>query len=200
MLFHKKEPAGGPMEFLVVGLGNPGIQYECTRHNAGFLALRALADKQGVTVDRVKFHALIGPAVIGEKRGLLMLPQTYMNESGRAVSEAMRFYKLRPEQVVVLFDDIALPVGQLRIRRKGSGGGQKGMGSIIAEIGSENFPRVRLGVGEKPHPDYDLAAWVLSKFTESEQKTMDEAAARAADAVCLMVSGDIDGAMNRYSR
>lgn len=200
MLFKKKETSGGPVDFLAVGLGNPGIQYERTRHNAGFLALRALADKLGAPVDRLKFHALTGMATVGDRRLLLMLPQTYMNESGRAVSEAMRFYKLRPEQVVVLFDDIALPVGQLRIRRKGSGGGQKGMGSIIAETGSEDFPRVRLGVGEKPHPAYDLAAWVLSKFTEAEQTAMNEAAARAAEAVCLIVEGKIEEAMNRFSR
>ena len=138
--------------------------------------------------------------MIGDKRVLLMMPQTFMNNSGEAVREAMQFYKLSPEQVLVMMDDISLPVGTIRIRRKGSDGGQKGMRSIITLTGSDQFPRVKLGVGEKPHPDYDLAAWVLSKFAKEEQPLMVDAARRAADAACLIVQGETEQAMNQFSR
>lgn len=200
MLFRKKEKPSGPVDFLIVGLGNPGQKYVGTRHNAGFIALEALAAELNVRVDRAQFRSLTGQGRIGDKRVLLMMPQTFMNNSGEAVRDAMQFYKLSPEQVIVLYDDISLPVGGLRIRRKGSNGGQKGMGSIIYLTGSDNFPRVRLGVGEKPHPDYDLADWVLSRFTTAEQPLIRDAAARAVQAVCRIVQGDIDGAMNAFSR
>ena len=200
MLFRKKEKPSGPVDFLIVGLGNPGQKYVGTRHNAGFMALEALAAELNVRVDRAQFRSLTGQGKIGDKRVLLMMPQTFMNNSGEAVRDAMQFYKLSPEQVIVLYDDISLPVGGLRIRRKGSNGGQKGMGSIIYLTGSDNFPRVRLGVGEKPHPDYDLADWVLSRFTTAEQPLIRDAAARAVQAVCRIVQGDIDGAMNAFSR
>lgn len=199
MLFFKSR-AGGPAEFLVVGLGNPGKKYENTRHNAGFLAVTALAEKLGATVDRLKFHALTAQASVEDTRVLLMMPQTYMNLSGQAVAEALRFYKLPPERVLVMSDDIALPVGALRLRRRGSDGGQKGLRSIIEQTGSEDFPRIRLGVGEKPRPDYDLADWVLSRFTAQEAPRMKEAAEKAAEAACLIVRGNMDAAMNRYSR
>ncbi len=199
MFFRKAKPAG-PVDFLIVGLGNPGKKYEGTRHNAGFVALEALARKLDVRVNKSKYKSLIAETVIGEKRVLLMMPQTLMNLSGEAVTEAMRFYKLKPEQVLVMLDDITLPVGVLRIRRKGSDGGQRGMRSIITLSGSEQFPRIKIGVGQKPRPDYDLAAWVLSKFTGEEATKIQEAADKAAEAACRIVEGDLDGAMNAYSR
>ena len=193
-MFFKKKPTG-PVDFMIVGK-----QYEATRHNAGFIAMEALADKLGAEVKRIKYKSYCGETTIGDKRVLLMMPQTYMNNSGEAVREAMQFYKLTPAQVLVMMDDISLPVGKIRIRRKGSDGGQKGMRSIITLTGSDEFPRIKLGVGAKPHPDYDLAAWVLSKFTKEEQPLMVEAAKRAADAACLIAEGDIDAAMNQFSR
>lgn len=199
-MFFKKKPAPGPVDFIVAGLGNPGKQYEATRHNAGFIALEALAEKLDADVRRIKFKSYCGEAAVGDKRVLLMMPQTYMNNSGEALREAMQFYKLSPQQVLVMMDDISLPVGTIRIRRKGSDGGQKGMRSIITLTGSDQFPRIKLGVGKKPHPDYDLAAWVLSKFTKEEQPVMVDAARRAADAACLIVQGEIEKAMNQYSR
>ncbi|HIW72940.1 MAG TPA: aminoacyl-tRNA hydrolase [Firmicutes bacterium] len=199
MFFRKSKPAG-PVDFLIVGLGNPGKKYEGTRHNAGFAALEALAGKLGVKVNRSKYKALTAEAAIGDKRVLLMMPQTFMNLSGESVTEAMRFYKLKPERVLVILDDITLPVGVIRIRRKGSDAGQRGMRSIITLSGSEQFPRIKIGVGQKPRPDYDLAAWVLSRFTGEEAAKMLEAVDRAADAACRIVEGDLEGAMNAYSR
>ena len=198
-MFFKKQRSAGPVDFIVAGLGNPGKQYEGTRHNAGFMALEALAERQGVPVTRVRFKSYCGEAVIGEKRALLLMPQTFMNLSGEAVCEAMRFYKLPPERVLVMMDDISLPVGVIRLRRKGSDGGQKGMRSIITLSGSDQFPRIKLGVGAKPHPDYDLAAWVLSRFTKEEAPGMVQAAHHAAEAAELIVQGRMEEAMNRYS-
>ena len=198
-MFFKKQRSAGPVDFIVAGLGNPGKQYEGTRHNAGFMALEALAERLGVPVTRVRFKSYCGEAVIGEKRALLLMPQTFMNLSGEAVCEAMRFYKLPPERVLVMMDDISLPVGVIRLRRKGSDGGQKGMRSIITLSGSDQFPRIRLGVGAKPHPDYDLAAWVLSRFTKEEAPGMVQAAHHAAEAAELIVQGRMEEAMNRYS-
>ena len=199
-MFFKKSEKSGPVDFLIVGLGNPGKKYEGTRHNAGFMVLEALAKKMNVKINRVKFKSFCGECTIGGRRVLLMMPQTYMNSSGEAVSEAMRFYKLQPEQVCVIFDDITLPVGRIRIRRKGSDGGQRGMRSIIMLTGSENFPRVRVGIGEKPHPDYDLSDWVLSKFSREEAEKLLEAINQAVEAACIIVQGDIDRAMNLFSK
>ena len=198
-MFFKKQRSAGPVDCIVAGLGNPGKQYEGTRHNAGFMALEALAERLGVPVTRVRFKSYCGEAVIGEKRALLLMPQTFMNLSGEAVCEAMRFYKLPPERVLVMMDDISLPVGVIRLRRKGSDGGQKGMRSIITLSGSDQFPRIKLGVGAKPHPDYDLAAWVLSRFTKEEAPGMVQAAHHAAEAAELIVQGRMEEAMNRYS-
>ena len=198
-MFFKKQRSAGPVDFIVAGLGNPGKQSEGTRHNAGFMALEALAERLGVPVTRVRFKSYCGEAVIGEKRALLLMPQTFMNLSGEAVCEAMRFYKLPPERVLVMMDDISLPVGVIRLRRKGSDGGQKGMRSIITLSGSDQFPRIKLGVGAKPHPDYDLAAWVLSRFTKEEAPGMVQAAHHAAEAAELIVQGRMEEAMNRYS-
>lgn len=198
MLFRRARPAG-PVDFIVAGLGNPGKKYEATRHNAGFMAMEALADKLGVKIDRVRFKSYCGEASIGEKRVLLLMPQTFMNLSGEAVREAMQFYKLPPERTLILHDDISLPVGIIRVRRKGSDGGQRGMQNIIQLTGSDQFPRVKIGVGAKPHPDYDLAAWVLSRFTKEEAPQILEAARNAAEAACLIVQDRIDQAMNQFS-
>lgn len=201
MFFRKKKPeTGGLLDFLIVGLGNPGKKYEGTRHNAGFIALEALAERLDVRVNRVKFKSYVGEAVVEDRRVLLMMPQTFMNLSGEAVTEAMRFYKLPPEKVLVMLDDITQPVGALRLRRKGSDGGQRGMRSIITLSGSEQFPRIKIGVGAKPHPDYDLKDWVLSRFTGEDAVKMRDAAHRAADAACLIVQDRMDEAMNRFSR
>ena len=199
MLFRKPSPTG-PVDFLLVGLGNPEKKYEGTRHNAGFMVLEQLAEQLGVRINRVKFKSLCGEAVIQGKKVLLVMPQTFMNNSGEAVREALSFYKLPPERCLVICDDISLPVGTIRIRRKGSDGGQRGMRSIITLCNSDQFPRIKVGVGQKPHPDYDLAAWVLSRFSENEKAPLREAVKNAAEAAGLVVNGDIDAAMNRYSK
>ncbi len=198
MLFHKAKPSG-PVDFIVAGLGNPGKKYEATRHNAGFMAMEALGEMLGVKIDRVRFKSYCGEAVVGERRVLLLMPQTFMNLSGEAVQEAMQFYKLPPARTLILHDDISLPVGTIRVRRKGSDGGQKGMQNILLRTGSDQFPRIKIGVGAKPHPDYDLAAWVLSKFTKEEAPLILEAARNAAQAACLIVQDNIEEAMNRFS-
>ena len=198
MLFGRRK-GEGPVDYIVVGLGNPGMQYEGTRHNAGFMAIDALAASCGVKIDRMQFKALTARAEIEGIKVLLMKPQTFMNASGEAVAQACRFYKTPPEHTVILFDDISLPVGVTRIRRKGSDGGHRGMMNIQLLLNSEDFPRVKIGVGAKPHPDYDLAAWVLSKFDKDDMARMEESAKRAAEAVRLVVQGRIDDAMNGYS-
>lgn len=189
----------GPVGAIVVGLGNPGKKYENTRHNAGFLVLDHLAAKQGVKIDRIKFKGLCAETVLGGQKVLLLKPSTFMNLSGQSVTEAMRFYKVKPEQVFVVFDDISLEPGKLRIRRKGSDGGQNGMKNIIYLSGSDQFPRIKMGIGAKPNPGWDLADWVLSTFSSAEQKAMEEAADRATLALELMVNGKIDEAMSQYN-
>ena len=191
--------AQGPVEYLIVGLGNPGPKYENTRHNAGFLTIDAHASRYDCKVDRLKFQAMIGDCMIAGKHCLLMKPVTFMNNSGQAVAAAARFYKLPIGNIIVLFDDISLEPGLLRIRRKGSDGGHNGVKSIIYDTGENTFPRIKLGVGKKPRPDYDLAAWVLSQFTEAEQKKLHDCAENACKAVELMVGGEIDKAMNLYN-
>lgn len=178
----KAAPAASPVEWLVVGLGNPGDKYAMTRHNAGFRALDAYCAKTGQKIDRLKFKALTGEGTFGGARVLFLKPQTFMNLSGEAVREAAAFYKIPPARIVVLFDDISLDVGRLRVRPKGSAGGQNGVKSIIAQLGTDQFPRVKIGVGAKPHPDYDLADWVLSRLTPDEEKQFAPALARAAEA------------------
>lgn len=189
-----------PCEYLVVGLGNPGSQYEATRHNVGFRAVDALAKEAGVKIDRAKFQALTAQATVGSVRVLLMKPQTYMNLSGVAVKQAADFYKVPPERVLVLFDDIDLDVGRLRIRRNGSAGGHNGIKSIISSLGSQEFPRIKIGVGAKPHPDYDLADWVLSRFTLAEQKLLDPAIEHAAEAVPVIFTQGIERASSQFNR
>ena len=191
--------SGGAAEYLVVGLGNPGREYENTRHNAGFMAVDHLAARAGIPVQRIRFKSLCGTGQIAGRQVLLLKPTTYMNLSGQAVQEAMAFYKIPPERTLILFDDISLDVGRIRIRRKGSDGGHNGMKNIIYLSGSDAFPRVKIGVGQKPHPDYDLAKWVLSRFTAGEQKLLREEMDRIADAAELVLADRIDEAMNRYN-
>ncbi len=198
-LFQKSNPVAGPVEFLLVGLGNPGKQYENTRHNAGFMAVERIAEKHHTEIKRLKFKGLVGECSLAGKKVLLLKPSTFMNLSGQSVKEAMTFYKLPPERVIVLYDDINLKPGKLRIRRKGSDGGHNGMKNIIYLSGSDQFPRIRLGVGKKPHPDYNLADWVLSRFTPQEQKDLSLALDNAAAAAELMVAGNTDKAMNLYN-
>ncbi len=199
-MFFKKPVSTGPIDFVIVGLGNPGKKYEGTRHNAGFAAIEALAEKMDVRVNRVKFKSLCGELTVNGKKILLLMPQTFMNNSGEAVREALSFYKLPPEKCVVICDDITLDVGKVRVRRKGSDGGQRGMRSIITLCGSEQFPRIKIGVGQKPHPDYDLAAWVLSHFSKDEAALIVKAATEAAEAALLIANDQIDKAMNDFSR
>ena len=191
----KEEPPRSPVTHLIVGLGNPGDKYFNTRHNAGFLCLDYVAQKAGARIDRSKFHALCGEAQIGEHRVLLMKPQTMMNLSGTAVGEAASFHKIPPSNVIVLSDDVTQSPGKLRLRRKGSAGGHNGLKDIIACLGSEDFPRLRLGVGEKPHPDYDLAAWVLSDFSREEQAALFGTFECAWDGIGMILSGKFDDAM-----
>ena len=171
----------GRLTWIVAGLGNPGLEYENTRHNAGFLTMEELAKQCGAKLDQMKFKSDCGEAMLGEVRCLLMKPTTYMNLSGDAIAAAANFYKIPPEQVLVIYDDISLPPGKLRLRRKGSAGGHNGIKSIIAQLGTEEFPRIRVGVGAKPNPQYDLADWVLSKFSEEDMKALQPALEHAAD-------------------
>ena len=198
-MLRKKTFATGPVEYIVVGLGNPDRKYENTRHNAGFIMIDYIADKIGVKINRVKFKSLVGEGNIGNSKVLLMKPSTYMNNSGEAVIEAMKFYKIPPENVIVLLDDINLDVGKMRIRSKGSDGGQKGMRSIIYLSGKDNFPRVKIGIGKKPNPEYDLASWVLSKFTKDELAILEKIAENSYEAVELIIQGKTDRAMNLFN-
>lgn len=201
-MFRKKSfdtPTGGTPEFLIVGLGNPDKKYAFTRHNAGFLCVDMLAEKHNFTVKKLKFRALMGDAVIGGHRCLVLKPQTYMNLSGESVREAAAFYKIPPERIIVLFDDISLDVGRLRIRRKGTDGGHNGIKNIIYHLANDQFPRIKIGVGKKPHPDYDLADWVLSEFKKDEETPLKNALENACDAVELLLDDKIDQAMNQYN-
>ncbi len=198
-MFFKKEYASGGVEYIIVGLGNPGRQYENTRHNAGFIAMDYIADKLGVKINKIKFKSTVGEAKIAGKRCLLMKPSTFMNLSGQAVTEAMNFYKIPPQRTVIISDDISLDVGTIRIRRKGSDGGQKGLQNIIYLSGSDEFPRVKIGIGKKPHPEYELKDWVLSRFTDKDKKLIGERLPDILGAVELIVSEDIDKAMNLYN-
>ncbi len=201
-LFKKIEQKSdtSPVTYIVAGLGNIGKQYEKTRHNAGFLAIDYIAEKCGVKIDRVKFHATVAEANIGGARVLLMKPTTLMNNSGVAIGEAAAFYKIPPERVIVLHDEISFDAGIIRIRRKGSAGGHNGLKSIIAHLPGEDFPRIKIGVGKKPTPEYDLANWVLSKLTESDLQAMSERFADILGAVEDIIKGNIDAAMNKYSK
>lgn len=197
-MFGKKK-FGGSVEYIVAGLGNPDKKYENTRHNAGWLALDYIADKLDCRVNKLKFKSLVGTCEIGGAKVMLMKPTTYMNNSGQAVVEAMNFYKIPAENVIVIFDDISLDVGKMRIRSKGSDGGQKGMRSIISLSGSQAFPRIKIGIGAKPNPDWDLADWVLSKFSDNEMKELEKMFENATKAVELIIDGKTDRAMNLFN-
>ncbi len=198
-MFGKKKFSNNSIEYLIVGLGNPDRKYENTRHNAGYMALDYIADELSVRVNRIKFKSFVGEGKIGDHRVLLMKPTTYMNLSGQAVTEAMNFYKIPAENVVVLLDDINLDVGKMRIRLKGSDGGQNGMKNIIYLSGSDKFPRIKIGIGHKPNPDYDLAAWVLSKFSKDELKALENVHKNCLEAVGLILDGKPDRAMNLFN-
>lgn len=202
-LFKKIEQSSAtsaPVSFIIVGLGNIGKQYETTRHNAGFIAVDYIAEKFGAKIDRVKFHSTVGEATIAGARVLLMKPSTLMNNSGVAVGEAATFYKIPPERVLVLHDEISFDPGIIRIRRKGSAGGHNGLKSIIARLPGENFPRIKIGVGKKPNPEYDLADWVLGKFPENDMKTLRSRLDDIATAAEMIVGEKIDEAMAKYSK
>ena len=197
MFFDKNRGAGA--EWLVVGLGNPGEKYENTRHNVGFLTVDELAERARVPVQKLKHRALTNTLEVGGVKVLLMKPVTYMNLSGEAVRPAMDFYKIPADHVLVVSDDVYLEVGRLRIRTKGSAGGHNGLKNIIQHMGTDQFPRVRIGVGEKPHPDYDMADWVLGKFSPEDRKVIDQTVKRAADAIeCIMDLGLMRG-MGKYN-
>ena len=195
MLFKKP----GAVTWLIVFLGNPGPRYEMTRHNAGFMAADAMAKEKNLSIDKSRFKALTASCDIGGESVLLMKPQTFMNLSGDAVSQAVKFYKIPPEHVIVVSDEISLPIGKLRIRTKGSAGGHNGLKDIIAKLGTDAFPRIRIGVGAPPHPDYDMADWVLSSFKNQDAEDMLAAAARAAEAAQCYITQGADRAMNRFN-
>ncbi len=194
----RSEPSGA-VEFIIVGLGNPGTEYESTRHNIGFMTIDTLCEKLNVSCKKLKFKSLTCDAVISGKRCLIMKPTTYMNKSGEAVTEAMQFYKIPPERTIIVFDDISLEPGRLRIRRKGSDGGHNGIKNIIYLSGSDAFPRIKMGVGAKPHPDYNLADWVLGHFRKEDGEKLEQAFQNAVSALELMVDGKIDQAMNKFN-
>ena len=190
----------GGVQWLIVFLGNPGPRYAFTRHNAGFLAGDALAEKLGVSVQRLRFRALTGQTEIAGQKVLLMKPQTMMNLSGDAVAPAAKFYKVPPERILVVSDEVSLSIGQLRIRKKGSAGGHNGLKSIIARLGSDQFPRIRVGVGAPPHPDYDMADWVLGTFQNEDAETIRDAVQSAAEACVSYIQDGPDKAMSKYNQ
>lgn len=189
----------GKIEYIIVGLGNPGRKYESTRHNAGFMAMDMLAEKEGFQFKKLKFNAMIADEMIAGKRCLIMKPQTMMNNSGESVYQAASYYNIPDENIIVIFDDISLDVGKIRIRRKGSAGGHNGIKSIINCLGSEDFPRVKIGVGKKPSADYDLVNWVLGDFPKDKREDLKLAHENSIKAVELIVNNKIDEAMNNYN-
>lgn len=183
---------------MIVGLGNPGEKYESTRHNIGFMMIDHIADELGVRINKLKFRALYVQTKIGTAKVLLVKPQTYMNLSGDAVGEASRYYKVPAERIIVISDDVSLPVGKMRIRRKGSAGGHNGLKSIIGRVG-DTFQRIRVGVGQKPEEDYDLARWVLGKFSKADMEILRKEKEDVFEAVKLMIRDDTEQAMNRFN-
>ncbi len=184
-----------PITHVVVGLGNPGAQYLHTRHNAGFLAIDHICNKYGARVNKSAHKGLVGEATIGGKRVLLVKPQTFMNLSGECVRAALDYYKISPDNLIVIYDDISLDVGRLRVRRDGSAGGHNGIKSILEHLDTKTFPRIKIGVGQKPHPDYDLASWVLSEFKSDELKTLESTFPTVCEGLEKMLSSSIDDAM-----
>ena len=196
MIFEK---SGGAVDWLIVGLGNPGQKYEHTRHNMGFLTVDLLAEQLNVKLNKVKFKSAYNIVRFGGQKCLVMKPQTYMNLSGEAVHEAAQFYKIPADHVLVIYDDVSLPVGKLRVRPTGSAGGHNGIKNIIAHLGTDQFPRVKVGVGNKPRPDSDMAAWVLGKFTGPDKEAMEAAVKKAADAVTCLIEQGADKAMAQFN-
>jgi len=188
-----------PVSWIAVFLGNPGLRYENTRHNAGFITADIIAKELGVKVNRVKFNALTAVVKLGGQQILLLKPQTYMNLSGNPVKQAMRFYKLSLDKVVVISDDVSLPAGKLRVRRRGSAGGHNGLKDIIAKCGGEDFPRIRIGVGAPPHEEYDMADWVLSKLSIDERKLISDTGLKAAAALELIIMRSVEDAMAEFN-
>lgn len=199
-IFSKYAAPSGPVEWVIAGLGNPGTKYEKTRHNVGFLAIDVLADKIGCDIRQLRFHGMCGEGMIGSHRVLLLKPQTFMNSSGESVRDALSWYKIPPERLIVLHDDINIQPGRIRIRAKGSAGGQNGLKSIIFQTSSENFPRVKIGVGLPTHDDYDLADWVLGTFDASDGRAVTDAVRRAADAACEIIENGTMSAANIYNQ
>lgn len=197
-MFLKGKDGGGP-RWIVAFLGNPESKYERTRHNAGFMAASVLENKRGIKTNKLKFHAFTNIAEFGGERVLFMRPQTYMNLSGDAIAPAAAFYKIPAERVIVVFDDMSLPIGKLRVKRNGSAGGHNGIKSIIAKLGTEKFPRVKIGIGAPPHPDYDVIDWVIGKLNDSDFKIINEAAAVSLDAVEEIIKNGVDSAMNKFN-
>ncbi len=197
-MFFKGKDGGGP-RWIVAFLGNPESKYERTRHNAGFMAASVLEDKRGIKTNKLKFHAFTNVAEFGGERVLFMRPQTYMNLSGDAVAPAAAFYKIPAERIIVVFDDMSLPIGKLRVKRNGSAGGHNGIKSIIAKLGTDQFPRVKIGIGAPPHPDYDVIDWVIGKLNDADFKVINEAAAVALDAVEEIIENGVNSAMNKYN-
>ena len=191
--------SGNGVSWLLVFLGNPGPRYRGTRHNAGFRASEFLEARDGIKIDRLRFRALTARCELGGQSVFLMKPQTYMNLSGDAVQEAMRFYKVPLDHVIVVSDDVSLPAGKLRVRRSGSAGGHNGLKDISAKCGGDGFPRIKIGVGAPPVPEYDMKDWVLGVPHDGDAEAVDEAAKRALDAAETLISQGVDAAMNRYN-
>ena len=196
---NKQNKPSVPIEYLVVGLGNPGSQYENTRHNAGFMTIDYIAKHLNINVDKLKFKSLIAEASVADKRVLLMKPQTFMNLSGQAVMEALSFYKIPIENVIVIYDDISLEPGKIRIRLKGSAGGHNGIKNIIYLSNKDTFPRIKMGVGKKPNQNWDLADWVLSSFCQSDKEKLDSSFEKAFASLKLLLNGKPEEAMNKFN-
>ena len=200
MLFkNRKIFKGSTYDYMLVGLGNPGTKYDTTRHNCGFAMLDVFCKRHGCTIKKSKFQSLIGECTIQGKRILLVKPQTFMNHSGVAVKAAMDFYKIAPENIIIAFDDISLIPGKIRMRRKGTDGGHNGIKSIIKHLGSQDFPRIKIGVGAKPTPEWDLADWVVSNFDKKDLPAVEESLEKAADAAECIFTQSIDVAMNKFN-
>lgn len=204
MAFFKKKTAeagiaAGKPEFIIAGLGNPGKEYEYSRHNAGFLCLDILCNKYKIKTDRVKYRALTCTAVIEGHSCLIMRPQTFMNNSGESIKAAADFYKIPPEKIIVIYDDISLPTGTLRIRKKGSAGGHNGIKSIIWQLNSDVFPRLKIGVGDRKDKDDDLKDYVLGRFSKEDMETLKKTMEKAVESLSYILDGDTDGAMSRYN-
>lgn len=193
------EKLTGSIEYAIVGLGNPGKKYENTRHNAGFIAVDYISKELGITLKSFKFQALCEICELSGKKVIILKPQTFMNLSGESVKEVMSFYKIPAEKVIIIFDDISLPVGKMRIRKSGSPGGQNGIKNIIQVCGTDKFPRIKIGIGQKPNAEWELANWVLSQFTVEDRRCLDIVVENVKNAVELILQGDIEKAMNNYN-